>query len=82
MYTMQTILPFIKTTSISPIFRRPKDANVNVSVVQSGQFDFAEEMQTVCCYGHANGFEILGGEGCEVAVGEVGDGAEVFGFVL
>jgi len=39
-------------------------------------------MQTVCCYGYANGFEVVGGEGYEVGVGEVGDGAEVFGFVL
>jgi len=39
-------------------------------------------MQTVCCYGYANGLEVVGAEGCKVAVGEVGDGAEVFGFVL
>jgi len=39
-------------------------------------------MQTVGCYGYANEFEVVRGEGCEVAVGEVGDGAEVFGFVL
>ena len=39
-------------------------------------------MQTVCCYGYTNRFEVVGAEGCEVAVGEMGDGVEVFGFVL
>jgi hypothetical protein len=36
---------------------------VDIAVVQSGQLDLAKKMQTIRCDSHANGFEVVCGEG-------------------
>lgn len=55
---------------------------MNVGVIERRDLDFAEEMQAVSRVGHADGFEIGGGEGGQISVGKVFDGTKVFWFVL
>lgn len=63
MNTVQTIFSFVQTTSVRPVLSSPKYADVDIAVFQGGQLDLAKEMQTIRCDSHANGFEVVCGEG-------------------
>lgn len=78
MYTMKLVLPLIKATPIRSLLRGSKDTNMNVRVARSRDPDLGEQMQSIRRGGYADGFEIIGGEGSQIRVGQVFDGAEVF----
>lgn len=54
----------------------------NIFVVALWEQQLAEEVQAVSGLGGADLDEVVGGECCELFVGEVGDGSEVFGLMF
>jgi hypothetical protein len=82
MYTMDLVFPLIKATPIRSLLRGAKDTNMNVRVARSRNPDLREQVQSIRRSGYADSFEIIRGEGRQIRVGQVFDGAEVFGLVL
>lgn len=81
-YAVQLVFALVQAAAVGAILRRPKDAHMYVCVVERGNLDFAEEVQAVRRVCDADGFEVGGGEGDEVGVGDVFYCAEVLWFVL
>lgn len=59
---VKLVLPLVCAAAVGAILRRPKDTDVNVGVVDGGDLDLAEQVQSIRGIGNANGLEVGCGE--------------------
>jgi hypothetical protein len=79
---VQLVFPLIGAAPIGTVLGRAEDANVDVCVVDGGDLNLAKEVQAVCRDGNANSLKVRGGEGSQIVVGKILDGAEVLRLVF
>jgi hypothetical protein len=82
MNAVKLVFPLVHAATIRAVLRGAKYADMDVRIARCGESDLAEEVQAVCGDSNAHRFEVFGGEGGKVLVGEVFDCAEVFDLVF
>jgi hypothetical protein len=64
------------------IWARGEDPDVNVAILNVGDPDLAQEVQTVCGLPDTHGDEVGWPKGCQLLVADAGGAVEVFGLML